>query len=146
MGAGRRGIDVEALGAFGAAPAAVGALVGEKEFDAAVDSAGNVVRFRRRDRLWRGVVKRCIWEMWQAWIFRRNSSGPKAYRIAANTYIRREHRWCTESDLKTEPANHFQELKLKDFYMLKEIPVMAGNQSRDPYFQACLCLMFNHFH
>ncbi len=37
--AGRRGVDVEALGAFGAAPGAVGPLVGEQELDAAVDGA-----------------------------------------------------------------------------------------------------------
>ena len=37
VGAGRRGVDVEALGAFGAAPGAVGPLVGEQELDAALD-------------------------------------------------------------------------------------------------------------
>ena len=39
VGAGRRGVDVEALGAFGAAPGTVGTLVGEQELYAALDGA-----------------------------------------------------------------------------------------------------------
>src|SRR6478752_10437016 len=49
VGAGGRGVDVQALAVFGAAPGAVGSLVGEEEFDAAVDSGFNVLGFSWRD-------------------------------------------------------------------------------------------------
>src|SRR4029079_5947661 len=49
VGARGRGVDVEAFGVFGAAPGAVGALIGEQEFYAAVDGAGDLVGLWRRD-------------------------------------------------------------------------------------------------
>ena len=46
VGAGRRGVDVEALGVFGAAPGAVRPLVVEQELDAALDGGGDFLRLR----------------------------------------------------------------------------------------------------
>ena len=55
VGTGRRGVDVEALGAFGAAPGAVGPLVGEQELDAALDRACDSLGRGRRDVGWLGA-------------------------------------------------------------------------------------------
>src|SRR6476660_4910983 len=49
VGAGGRGVDIQALAVFGAAPGAVGSLVGEEEFDAAVDNGFDLLGLWRRD-------------------------------------------------------------------------------------------------
>ena len=46
VGAGRRGVDVEALRILGAAPGAVGPLIVEQELDAALDRGGDLLRLR----------------------------------------------------------------------------------------------------